>query len=131
MLGALSAARAADHPLAAIIAQEFGATKVTPGRVHVDLPKIAENGNVVPLTVSVESPMSASDFVATIVVFSEKNPLPIIAKMQLGPRSGKAQVATRIRLAATQRIVVVAKMSDASLWSGEAEVVVASAACGD
>ena len=104
---------------------------IKPGRVKIELPQLAENGNSVPLKLSVESPMTAADHVKMIYVFSEKNPVSNMVRFHLGPRSGTARVQTSIRLAATQRITAVARMSDGSLWSGAADVVVTQAACLD
>ncbi len=72
-----------------------------------------------PLTVAVESPMTAADHVKAIAVFNEKNPQPHVALFHLGPRSGRARVATRIRLANSQKLVAIAEMSDGSFWSGQ------------
>jgi sulfur-oxidizing protein SoxY len=101
------------------------------GRVQVALPPLAENGNSVPLKVAVDSPMTALDHVQVIYVFSERNPVANVARFHLGPRSGAARVQTSIRLAAAQRIIVVARMSDGSLWSGGADVIVTQNACLD
>ena len=101
------------------------------GRVKLQLPELAENGNSVPLKVSIESPMTASDHVATIYIFSEKNPVSNVVRFHLGPRSGKAAVQTSIRLAASQQITAIAKMSDGTLWSGVASVIVTQTACLD
>ena len=88
-----------------------------------------ENGNTVPMTVSVASPMAPEDFVKSIHVFNEKNPQPNIGNFYLGPNSGRAQVSTRIRLADSQRVVAIARLSDGSFWSVSVEVIVTLAAC--
>ena len=82
-----------------------------------------------PLAVSVESPMTAADHVRAIHVFTEKNPQPEVVSFHLGPRAGRASVATRVRLADTQTVVAVCELSDGSFWSGRADVVVTLAAC--
>jgi sulfur-oxidizing protein SoxY len=102
---------------------------VKPGRVTLDLPPLVENGNAAPLTVAVESPMTEADHVRRIAVFNEKNPQPNVLTVHLGPRSGRATLSTRIRLANSQRITAVAEMSDGSFWSGTADVIVTLAAC--
>lgn len=102
-----------------------------PGRIKIDLPELAENGNSVPLKITVESPMTAADHVKTIYIFSEKNPVSNVVRFHLGPRSGVARVQTSIRLAGTQRITAVALMSDGSLWTTGANVIVTQAACLD
>ena len=108
-----------------------GSAPVKPGRVNVDLPPLAENGNSVPLTITVDSPMSAADHVASIHVFAEKNPIANVVKFHIGPRAGRARISTNIRLATTQTVTVVAAMSDGSFWSGTGEVIVTLAACVD
>jgi sulfur-oxidizing protein SoxY len=104
---------------------------VQPGRVKLVLPELAENGNVVTMSVAVESPMTAADHVKTIHIVAEKNPLANIARFQLGPRSGRAEVQANIRLATTQTVNAIAEMSDGSLWSGTATVLVTLSACLD
>jgi sulfur-oxidizing protein SoxY len=99
------------------------------GKVALDVPPLVENGNAVPVTIIVDSPMSEADHVKAIHVFNEKNPQPHVISVALGPRAGKARVATRIKLADTQRIVGIAEMSDGSFWTGEANVIVTIAAC--
>ena len=93
------------------------------------MPPLSENGNTVPLTVSVESPMTAADHVKAIHVFTELNPQPDVVSFRLGPRAGRARVATRIRLATTQTVVAVSELSDGSFWSDTVAVVVTLAAC--
>lgn len=105
--------------------------RVTAGRVVLDIPRLAESGNSVPIKVTVDSPMTEADHVRTLHVLSERNPIASIARFQLGPRAGRAEVATNIRLATTQNVHVVAEMSDESLWEVSAEVVVLIAACLD
>jgi sulfur-oxidizing protein SoxY len=112
-----------------VIARLVGNTQVTRGRVKLALPPLVENGHLVPLAVSVESPMTASDYVSAIHVFTEKNPLPEMISFQLGPRAGRASVATRVRLADTQNVIAIARMSDGSFWSDSAFVIVTLAAC--
>jgi sulfur-oxidizing protein SoxY len=106
-----------------------GAARVTPGRVKLELPPLSENGNTVPLTVSIESPMTAEDHVRAIHVFNEKNPQPDVASFRFGPRAGRARVSTRIRLADTQTVIAIGELSDGSFWSASATVVVTLAAC--
>lgn len=113
---------------AAILAFTGGAAPRN-GRVHLEVAQLVDNGNAVPLTVSVDSPMSAADHVTAIAIFNEKNPQTDVARFTLGPRSGKAVVSTRIRLATSQTLVAVARMSDGSYWSGSASMVVTLAAC--
>lgn len=130
----LSAGMAAATPesMAAAMDEALGkSASIKEGRVKIELPQLAENGNSVPLKIAVESPMSAADHVKTIYVFSERNPVSNVVRFHLGPRSGVARVQTSIRLAATQRITAVAMMSDGSLWSGGADVIVTQAACLD
>ena len=107
----------------------YGDEAITVGRVHLKTPPLAENGNSVSLVVDVESPMTEDDFVRKIALLSPKNPIPLISTYTLSPRTGKAEVSTRIRLAGTQTLTVIAEMNDGSLWSGSAQTVVTLAAC--
>lgn len=107
----------------------FGDRAIQEGRVTVKLPPIAENGHSVPITVTVDSPMSADDYVKRVAILSPRNPLPLIAEHHFTPLSGKAEVSSRIRMSGTQAIQAVAEMSDGSLWSGSMETVVTLAAC--
>jgi sulfur-oxidizing protein SoxY len=122
-------AQASRETAAAAMQAILGDAPLTQGKVTLDVPPIAENGNSVPLTVSVESPMTAAEHVRSIHIFAEENPLPNVAHFYLGPRAGKAQVSTRIRLFTSQKIVAIAALSDGSFWSGSAEVVITLAAC--
>lgn len=99
------------------------------GKVKIEVAPLVENGNSVTLGVKVESPMTADDHVKTIAIFNEKNPQPQVARFHLGPRAGRATVETRIRLATTQHLTAIARLSDGSLWSDTVEVIVTIAAC--
>ncbi len=111
------------------IRKVIGESSAKKGKVKIDLPPLIENGNAVALTVSAESPMTAADHVKAIHVFTEKNPQPNVVSIYLGPRAGRASVATRIRLADSQKVVAIAQMSDGSFWSGSAHVIVTLPAC--
>ncbi len=124
-------ADAADLP-DALKAAVAGFTKGQPvrdGRVTLEIAELVDNGNAVPLTVSVASPMTVADHVTAISVFNERNPQRDVINAQFGPRSGRARLATRIRLATSQKIVAVARMSDGTYWSKATDVVVTLAAC--
>ena len=125
----LRRAEATPAMLASAIRNVVGEADVHTGKVKLDIPPLVENGNTVPLTVSVASPMTADDYVKTIHVFNEKNPQPNIGNFYLGPHSGRAQVSTRIRLADSQKVVAIAQLSDGSFWSTSVDVVVTLAAC--
>jgi sulfur-oxidizing protein SoxY len=117
--------------LATAIRNVVGEAAVRTGKIRLDIPPLVENGNTVPMTVSVSSPMTADDFVRSIHVFNEKNPQPNIGNYYLGPRAGRAQISTRIRLADSQKVVAIARLSDGSFWSATADIVVTLAACTD
>jgi sulfur-oxidizing protein SoxY len=106
-----------------------GTAGVNKGKVKLDLPALIENGNGVPLSVSVDSPMTETDYVKAIHVFTEKNPLPNVVSFHLGPRAGRASVATRVRLADSQTVVAICELADGTFWSGSMAVVVTLAAC--
>ena len=115
--------------LQAAIRNVVGEANVRTGKVKLDIPPLVENGNTVPMTVSVESPMTADAYVKSIHVFNEKNPQPNIGNFYLGPRAGRAQISTRIRLADSQKVTAIARLSDDTFWSATADVVVTLAAC--
>jgi sulfur-oxidizing protein SoxY len=115
--------------MATAIRTVTGGAPVQTGKVKLDIPPLVENGNSVPMTVSVTSPMTPNDYVKSIHVFNEKNPQPNLGNFYLRPSAGRAQVATRVRLADSQKIVAIAKLSDGSFWSVTSEVVVTLAAC--
>src|SRR5580692_5108883 len=106
-----------------------GGAELRQGKVKLDVPPLIENGNTVPLTVSVESPMTDADFVKAIHVFNEKNPQPHVFSAVLSPRNGKAVVGTRIKLADSQKVVAIAETSNGEFWSAGADVIVTIAAC--
>lgn len=120
---------ATPETMAAAIRNVVGGAVIQNGKVKLEIPPLVENGNSVPMTVSVASPMTANDYVKSIYVFNEKNPQPNLGNFYLGPRAGRAQVSTRVRLADSQRITAIAKLSDGSFWSATADVVVTLAAC--
>jgi sulfur-oxidizing protein SoxY len=131
-LGALVLVRpaaATPEEMAAAIKAFTGGAAPARGKVTLEVAPLVDNGNTVPITVRVESPMTASDHVAAIAVFNERNPETGVAVFTLGPRAGKAEVSTRIRMATSQKLVAVARMSDGSFWMQGADVVVALAAC--
>jgi sulfur-oxidizing protein SoxY len=115
--------------LASAIRNVTGTAEVHTGKVKLDIPPLVENGNTVPMTVSVASPMTPEDHVKSIHVFNEKNPQPNIGNFYLSPASGRAQVSTRIRLADSQKVVAIAQLSDGSFWQTSIDVVVTLAAC--
>jgi sulfur-oxidizing protein SoxY len=106
-----------------------GEAPVSKGKVKLDLPPLVENGNSVPCTVSVDSPMTATDYVKAIHVFNEKNPQPNVIGVRLRPRAGRAEFSTRIRLADSQTVTAIAELSDGTFWSGDIDVIVTLAAC--
>jgi sulfur-oxidizing protein SoxY len=125
----LASARATPETMAAAIKQVTGNAAVRPGKVMLDIPPLVENGNTVPLTVTVESPMSEADHIKAIHVFNEKNPQPHVFNAWLGPRNGRAVVSTRIKLADAQKVVAIAETSKGEFFSASADVIVTIAAC--
>src|SRR5437763_6642032 len=121
--------RASPHAMQELIRSIIGDATLQPGKVRLDVPPLVENGNTVPLTVSVDSPMTEADHVKAIHIVNEKNPQPHVISVTLGRQPGKAQLATRIKLADSQRITAIAEFNDGSFWSGSADVVVTLAAC--
>jgi sulfur-oxidizing protein SoxY len=129
LLLAVHVAEATPQSLQAAIRNVAGNADIGKGRIKLDIPPLVENGNTVPMSVSVESPMTATDYVKTIYVFNEKNPQPNVVAIHLGPHAGKADVSVRIRLADSQRVVAIAELNDGSFWSTTANVIVTVAAC--
>ena len=123
------AARATPEALAAAIKEVTGDAPLREGKVTLDVPPLVENGNTVPLTVSVESPMTSDYYVKAIHVFNEKNPQPHVFHASLSPVNGRAVIATRIKLADAQKVVAVAETSKGEFWTAQAEVIVTIAAC--
>ena len=122
-------AGAAPEQLRAAIDEWTSGATPAPGRVKFDIATLVDNGNAVPVTVSVKSPMTAADHVTAIAIFNERNPQRDVARFTLGPRAGVASVSTRIRLATSQKLTAVARMSNGSTWSHTVDVVVTLAAC--
>jgi sulfur-oxidizing protein SoxY len=122
-------ADATPDAMQAAIRQVIGEAPVKPGKVTLEIPPLVENGNTVPCSVTVDSPMTANDHVKAVHIFNEKNPQPNVVSMHLGPRAGRASVSTRIRLADTQSIVAIAELSDGSFWSASANVIITLGAC--
>jgi sulfur-oxidizing protein SoxY len=126
----LPAPTRADHQRLAAALRDFtGGQPMREGRVRLDVSPLVENGNAVPISVTVATPVTAADHVRRIGVFNERNPQPNVITAQFGPRSGRAFLATHIRLATSQALVAVAEMNDGSCWSQRVEVIVTLAAC--
>jgi sulfur-oxidizing protein SoxY len=123
-------ATATPDELTAALRETFGDRPISRGRVKLEIPRLAENGSVVPVIVSVDSPMTQQDHVSSIHLFAEKNHLPRILEMQFGPYNGKAVVSTRVRVATSQQLTAVAVLSDGSLWSTAADIEVVTSECG-
>jgi sulfur-oxidizing protein SoxY len=123
--------RATPQDMREAMFEAFGDRPIRPGRVRLELPPLAENGNSVLLSVTVDSPMTADDHVRFVQLFAPENPLPNIARFNFTLASGVAEVQTRIRLSAEQDILAVAELGDGSLWSASAHIVVTEAACID
>lgn len=104
-------------------------TKVTSGKVKFDIAELIDNGNAVPISITVDSPMTDTDYVVAVAVFNEKNPQREVIKCKLSPFAGRAQISTRIRLATSQKLTAIAEMNDGSFYAQTVEVVVTLAAC--
>ena len=135
---AAGAAALPGRPAQAQVASEFAAAlkktlgdaQAKDGKVAIQAPEIAENGATVPIMVKVDAPITAESYVKRITVLADGNPNPEVAVFTLGPRSGKAEIATRVRLAKTQNVVAVAELSDKSLWIAKKEIKVTIGGCG-
>jgi sulfur-oxidizing protein SoxY len=107
----------------------LGTQQAKVGRVTLEIPPLVENGNLVTMKVSVQSPMIETDYVRAIHIVAEGNPLPNVVSFFLSPRAGRAAITTRIRLGDSQRVRAIAQMSDGSFWQGDAATLVTLAAC--
>jgi len=125
----LRPAGATPEDLRVAMREQFGERPITPGRIKLEVPRLAENGNIVPVTVTVDSPMTEQDYVKSIHLFAESNPQPRIVDAELGPYNGRPRIATRVRVAVSQHLHAVAVMSDGSLWSAAVEVEVTVGGC--
>ena len=122
---AVSAASSLDE----MVRHWSGGAPVTEGRVTLDIAPLVENGNAVPITVRLASPMSATDRVLEFIVFNQRNPQRDVVRFTFGAACARAEASTRIRLATSQQLVALARLSDGSLWSHHVAVVVTLAAC--
>jgi sulfur-oxidizing protein SoxY len=125
----LRPASATPDSLRAALAAFTGGAPVREGRVTLDIAPLVENGNVVPVSISVSSPMTAAEHVRRIALFTSRNPQPEVLLAHLGPRAGRAVVATRMRLATSQQVLAVAELSDGTFWRQGVDVIVTLAAC--
>ena len=123
-------ARATPSEAEAEIAKFTGGKPAELGRIAIDLPEIAENGTAVPLSVTVESPMTATDRVTDVLVLADGNPNPRVAAFHFSPMSARAEVATRIRLNATENVIVVARTGEGRFYTARKEVKVTIGGCG-
>jgi sulfur-oxidizing protein SoxY len=111
--------------------QKFtGGKKPTEGKIKLDLPEIAENGNTVPMTVTIDSPMTEQSHVTDVLILADGNPRSGVATFHFSPASGQAEANTRIRLAATQNVIAIAKMNDGSFFTASKQVKVTIGGCG-
>ena len=133
-LGGLGAwpttARAAKNDADELIKKFTDGREPKKGMVKLDLPQIAENGNTVPMTVSVESPMTEQSYVSEVMVVADANPRGGVVTFRFSPASGVAEANTRIRLAETQNVIALAKMNDGSVFMASQEVKVTIGGCG-
>ncbi len=125
------AALAQVDPLDPLVWVVTNGAQVRKGKVAVELPQLADNGNSVPIRITVDSPMTEAEHVKSVHLYSEKNPVRNMANFYLGPRAGKAEINSRVRLAGSQKVTAVAKLSDGSFWYDTASIVVTLSACLD
>ena len=128
--GQVPLAWAEAEDLQELLEEYTGGSEAKSGRLTLKMPEIAENGNTVPVSVSVESPMTDDDYVESVIILAELNPNPGVVTFNFSPSSGEAQASTRMRLATTQTVYAVAKMSDGSLFADQRNVKVTIGGCG-
>jgi sulfur-oxidizing protein SoxY len=117
--------------MAVAIRRLIGAAATKPGRIELTIPTVADNGNSISVTLKVASAMNEADRVKAVHLLNDGNPWPDVFTYRFGPRAGKAEIATRIRLARTQNVVALAEMADGTVWSAKADVTVAFGACAE
>jgi sulfur-oxidizing protein SoxY len=130
MLGASSGPALAKNDAEEAIKKFTGGKTPVQGKIKLDLPEIAENGNTVPMTVTVESPMTEQSHVTDVLIVADENPRSGVVTFHFSPASGVAEANTRIRLAATQDVIAVAKMNDGSVFMTSKQVKVTIGGCG-
>ena len=121
---------ATEEAVATELEKLYAGKSMAEGRIKLDMPEIAENGLVVPINISVESPMTQADYVKSVHVFADGNPLPQVVSYHFTPACGEAAASTRMRLAQTQNVIAVAEMSNGTLYSAKAQVKVTIGGCG-
>lgn len=126
----LNAARADEAATEKSLMEFTGGKKPEMGKITLNAPEIAENGNTVPISVSVDSEMTESSYVESVTLLADGNPNPAVATFHFSPMSGEAAATTRMRLAKTQNVVAVAKMSDGSVFMDKKLVKVTIGGCG-
>lgn len=131
LVALVTSSRVSAEPddMAKAIRAYVGANEPREGKVTLDIAPLVENGNAVSFEVLVDHPMQPGNFVSEIALFTEKNPLPEVGVFRLTPLMGKAHVVSRMRLATTQHVAAVAKLSDGTCWIERREVIVTIAAC--
>jgi sulfur-oxidizing protein SoxY len=129
-LGVSSGPALAKNDAEEAIKKFTGGKTPVQGKVKLDLPEIAENGNTVPMTVTVESPMTEQSHVTDVLIVADENPRSGVVTFHFSPASGVAEANTRIRLAATQDVIAVAKMNDGSVFMASKQVKVTIGGCG-
>jgi sulfur-oxidizing protein SoxY len=130
VVGSPGRATATAQDAAAEIANFTGGKAAERGRITIEIPDVVENGNTVPLAVLVDSPMQPDNYVSDVLVIAEGNPRPGVATFRFTPLAGRAEATTRIRLAATQNVIVVAKTSDGKFFTEQKPVTVTIGGCG-
>ncbi len=129
LLALVRPAAATPEEQKAAIATYTNNAKIQRGKITIDIAQLIDNGNAVPITVRVDSPMTEQDHVTDIAIFNEKNPLPDVVRFKLTPLAGKPEISTRIRLATSQTLTALARTSDGQWWQQTVDVIVALAAC--
>lgn len=130
LAGGFSVPALAKNDSAELIEKFTGGKKPADGKIKLDLPEIAENGNTVPMTVSVDSPVTEQSYVQEVLVVTDENPRAGVATFHFTPQSGVAEANVRIRLAQTQNVIAIAKMNDGSLFTTSKQVKVTIGGCG-
>ena len=131
LLPALALAQTEPEPQVPAFKAFVAGRSVSAGRLTLEIPRIADNGNVVPVRIVLPGPFAVGAEVKSIHLFSEKNPVPQMAVFHFPQAVARVEIESRVRLAGTQRVAALATMADGRLHAAVADLIVTGSACID
>ena len=103
----------------------YGTTALTTDdTITLKIPEIAENGAVVPITVS-----STLENIATIAILVDNNPTPLTSSFTLSV-GAPAYVSTRVKMAKTSTVTAILSTRDGQYFSASKTIKVTIGGCG-